>query len=283
MIGTRPETPLATPGSASSVAGAPSSCLPPWFETHTAAAPEATAFRASSGVSTPFRMTGRDVMERSHRTSRHVSESSRPPMRLEMDACAEDDGAEDPDSDSDLDLDLDLDSETSASTLARRNPAASANLFRTSRSRRPSVGASTVTTSAVAPARSALRTSASTAALSRRTYSWNHMVAPDAFAIASPIRSTLVVDCCEAQYGTRASAHASAAPISPSGCAILCIATGATRMGAADGANKPTLGMGAVSVVTRETSTRHLGQSVTRANAEAFARSVVSVSAPPAK
>jgi len=45
---------LATAGSASSVAAAPSSWRPPWFDTTTPSQPIAAARSASSGRSTPF-------------------------------------------------------------------------------------------------------------------------------------------------------------------------------------------------------------------------------------
>ena len=82
--------------------------------------------------------------------------------------------------DSDLDLDLVFvrrrraASSGARGTFARESPRLSLNLLRTSRSRRPRVGASTVTTSATAPIASARRTSFAVASLSRRTYSWNH-------------------------------------------------------------------------------------------------------------
>ena len=99
--------------------------------------------------------------------------------------------------------------------------------------------------------------------------------------MASATLSTRVVACCDAQYATRRAAHARAAAGSPSGCAIFCIAIGAAMSGAARWGS-PSSGNEA-EVSTSETSTRHLGQSVTSANAAALARMVVSDSAPPAK
>ena len=73
-------------------------------------------------------------------------------------------------------------------------------------------------------------------------------------------------------------ARARAAAHSPSGCAIFCMATGATIRGAAR-VRRPRDGT-AHRVSTSETSTRHRGQRRTEAYAAALARSVVSVSAP---
>ena len=47
-----------TEGSTSTVAGAVSICLPPWFDTQTASNPRSTARSASSGRTTPFSATG---------------------------------------------------------------------------------------------------------------------------------------------------------------------------------------------------------------------------------
>ena len=98
---------------------------------------------------------------------------------------------------------------------------------------------------------------------------------------ASAMVSTRVVACCDAQYATRRAAHARAAADSPPGCAIFCIATGAAMSGAAR-RGRPSSGNEA-EVSTSDTSTRHLGHSVTSANAAELARMVVSDSAPPAK
>ena len=116
------------------------------------------------------------------------------------------------------------------------------------------------------------------------TYSWNHIRAPPPSPIPPPsharaILSTLVVACCAAQYGTPRDAHARTAARSPSGCAMLCIATGATRSGVRSFLPRPMAGAD-VDVSTSRTSTRTRGHSVTSANADAFARSVDSVSAP---
>mmetsp|Transcript_3283 Transcript_3283/g.10973 ORF Transcript_3283/g.10973 Transcript_3283/m.10973 type:complete len:376 (-) Transcript_3283:134-1261(-) len=281
-------TPATTSASARNVDGAPSSCRPPWFDTHTPSTPCATANAASSRVITPLRMIGSaGTIDLSHGMSEdHVRLASRSPTRFAMRFCAalasDDEGRSD---DSD-------ESESESfpppwSTFASFSPSRILNPFLTSLSLRPSVGASTVTTIAVAPASAARLASAAVAALSRLTYSWNHIRAPPPSPIPPPsharaILSTLVVACCAAQYGTPRDAHARTAARSPSGCAMLCIATGATRSGVRSFLPRPMAGAD-VDVSTSRTSTRTRGHSVTSANADAFARSVDSVSAPPAK
>ena len=73
---TRPSTAATTSGSTSIEAGALSSCLPPWLETITPAAPCSTASAASSPRSTPFTITGRLVEATSRSRSSHVSDGS---------------------------------------------------------------------------------------------------------------------------------------------------------------------------------------------------------------
>src|SRR3990170_154225 len=72
----RPCTASTTSGSASIVAGAPSSWRPPWFETMMPAMPWSRAMRASSAVMMPLSRTGSEVTERSQSMSLQLSEGS---------------------------------------------------------------------------------------------------------------------------------------------------------------------------------------------------------------
>jgi hypothetical protein len=64
-IGTRPATASATAGRASSVAIAPSTCRPPWFDTTIPSIPASTARDASPGWRMPLSRIGRLVRSRS--------------------------------------------------------------------------------------------------------------------------------------------------------------------------------------------------------------------------
>ena len=83
-----PNEPATISGNASSAAGAPSSCRPPWFETQSAATPASTALAASSRLVTPFKMIGASVTVLIHLRNDHVNDASRPPTRRESVACA---------------------------------------------------------------------------------------------------------------------------------------------------------------------------------------------------
>ena len=144
----RPSTASTTSGSASIVAGAPSSWRPPWLETITPAAPCSQASAASSAVTMPFTSTGRLESETSSSRSSHSTEGS---IRENM----------------------------SAGVPAVALPAAAAKLgtvtsagitkpVRRSRSRRPSRGASTVSAIASKPASSAWSISARVTPRSRK-------------------------------------------------------------------------------------------------------------------
>ena len=74
--GTRPSTASTTPGRASSVAIAPSTCRPPWLETTIPSIPASTARRASSGCRMPLSTIGSRV--RSRRNGQVVPGQGRP-------------------------------------------------------------------------------------------------------------------------------------------------------------------------------------------------------------
>jgi hypothetical protein len=72
--GARPSTAATTPGSASSVAIAPSTWRPPWLETTMPSTPAASARRASSGCRMPLSRIGSFVRSRRNGRSSHDSE-----------------------------------------------------------------------------------------------------------------------------------------------------------------------------------------------------------------
>src|SRR6266568_1587795 len=72
--GTRPPTASTTAGSASSVAIAPSTCRPPWFDTTSPSTPASSARRASSGWSMPLSSSGSLVSARSRGKSAQLSD-----------------------------------------------------------------------------------------------------------------------------------------------------------------------------------------------------------------
>ncbi len=73
MTGTRPPTASITSGSVMMLAGTPSICRPPWFDTWMAAAPALIASVASLARSRPFTTTGRPVVSRIMPMSSKVS------------------------------------------------------------------------------------------------------------------------------------------------------------------------------------------------------------------
>mmetsp|Transcript_5500 Transcript_5500/g.20781 ORF Transcript_5500/g.20781 Transcript_5500/m.20781 type:complete len:273 (+) Transcript_5500:160-978(+) len=180
-------TPCTTPGNARKVAGAPSSCLPPWLLTQTPCTPCFTASLASSFRTIPFTMIGLFVTVLIHFMKSHVNEVSRPPTRFAMEACVlvvlvvpvpvvlvvvrRLDCVSVPGSDPAPVFFL----VPVTTTFSNLNSFLNANLFRTSRSRRPNTGASTVTTNAAHPHFSARFTKPSVSCLSLKMYSWNHM------------------------------------------------------------------------------------------------------------
>ena len=98
--------------------------------------------------------------------------------------------------------------------------------LRSSRSRRPRTGASTVSMSTEYPAASARRTSSSLTARSRWKYSWNQRATP-----VPAISSSVQVATVEATIVTSASLAPRPIANSPSGCANRWNAVGATRIG----------------------------------------------------
>jgi len=143
---------------------------------------------------------------------------------------------------------------------------------RKSRSRRPTTGVSTVSTSAVNPCSRACATSSRVTPSSRNTYSWNQRSEPAAATSAGV--DVARVDRHIAVPTVRA---ARAIPTSPSGCATRWNATGATASGI-DSSSPSTV----VAVVQPATSTSTRGRSCQRPNAATLSRSVTSSPAPPA-
>jgi hypothetical protein len=145
--------PSAIAARASIAAGAVSSCRPPWLDTTTPAAPASTARTASSGRTIPLTKTGRWLLiDANHSTSSHVRVGSKSASIAALNE----------------EFDRDSGSEDGASAVrfGFHRPSGSAKLFRISRSRRPRIGVSAVSSSAEQPAASTRFTSASLAARS---------------------------------------------------------------------------------------------------------------------
>lgn len=122
--------------------GTPSNCLAPWLEIQTPLNPLSLANIASSTVKTPFKIIGKFVRDFNHLTSSHVMLGSN---NLLTYACKPDP----PSVVSNLFL------SSVKSKFANRKCGGNLNLFRTSVRRTPKIGASTVKTTALNPARSA--------------------------------------------------------------------------------------------------------------------------------
>ncbi len=183
-----PRSAAAISGSTSNVAGAPSSCRPPWLDTTTPPAPASLARTASEAVSTPLTSTGSELIERSQATTDQSSAASNSAA-----ACPP--GEEKP----------------VPVRLAGATPDGSRKPLRRSRTRRPSRGASAVSTSASKPAASARSTSRRVVVRSRKQYTCSHSGAEAAAAMSSNVRPAKVL--------TTSGAPARAVATSPSGSA----------------------------------------------------------------
>eukprot|EP00601_Ochromonadales_sp_CCMP2298_P024371 CAMPEP_0173286464 /NCGR_PEP_ID=MMETSP1143-20121109/9205_1 /TAXON_ID=483371 /ORGANISM="non described non described, Strain CCMP2298" /LENGTH=268 /DNA_ID=CAMNT_0014224779 /DNA_START=265 /DNA_END=1075 /DNA_ORIENTATION=- len=156
--------------------------------------------------------------------------------------------------------------------LARARCPGRENLLRMSASLLPSTGVSTVTAIALNPAASALLMSCRVRARSLYRYSWNQCLPVGAAAATSSME---VVDRVDRPISTPRLAAALAVASSPSGCAMRCIAVGATQMG--DETLSPRM---VVLVSIFETSRSTLGRSLSLSKAALFSLNVVMSVAP---
>src|SRR3954471_6507730 len=269
----RSPTAWTTAGNCSSGVGARSSCRPPWFETTTASAPASTTALASSALITPFTISAPGQASRSELTSVRVADGSK--TRSTSSATVPPQDRSEANSRGSVVSRSNHQRGCRAALVMVRMDSAGGMVkpLRTSRSRGPATGVSTVRTRASYPEARARSTSAALASRSRQRYSWNQRRAPGAAAASASIE---VVPMVESAYGTPIRSATRATAGSPSVCMSRVNPVGAKAKGSADAAPS-TVVAGSTTATSRST----LGQNSTRSKAARERRRLISAPAAP--